>query len=70
MSIPTARCQIVDYMSAIREMRERGKVDLQRINKKWEIADCLFKKAASRISILTTHKNEKLHETIVFDYRT
>ena len=42
-------------MSAIREMKER------RINKERQIADCLTKKGASCISMLTTLKNEKLH---------
>ena len=43
---------------------EKGKVVLQCINKKWEMADCVFKKGLSCISMSTTLKNRKLHESI------
>ena len=47
-------------ISAIREMKERGEIDLHWINKERQIADCLTKKGASCISLLTTLKNRKL----------
>ena len=48
-------------MSAIREMKGRGEIDLQWINKERQIADCLTKMGASWISMLTTRKSGKLH---------
>ena len=53
-------------MSVIREMKERGEIDLQWINKERQIADCLTKKRVSCISMLATLKNAKLHQTIIF----
>ena len=47
-------------MSAIREMKERGEIDLQWINKERQISDCLTKKGAS-CSMLTILKNGKLY---------
>ena len=53
-------------MSIITEMKERGEIDLQWINKERQVADCLNKKRASCISMLTALKNGKLHQTVIF----
>ena len=55
-------CQILDprlraEMSTIREMKERGEIELQWINKEKQIEDCLAKKGGSCIIMLTTLKN-------------
>lgn len=47
-------------MSAIREMKEKGEIDLQWINKEGQIADCLTKKGASCVNMMTSLKNGKL----------
>ena len=54
-------CRLRVEMSVIREMKERGEIDLQWINKERQIGDCLTKKGASCIRMLTTLKNGKLH---------
>ena len=44
-------------MSTIREMKERGEIELQWINKEKQIEECLAKKGGSCIIMLTTLKN-------------
>ena len=53
--------------SAIMEMNKRGEINLQWINEKRQIVDGLTKKGVTCISMLTTLKNRKLHENVIFN---
>ena len=54
-------CRLCMEMPAIREIKERGEIDLQWMNKERQITDCHTKKGATCFSMLTTLKNGKLH---------